>query len=200
VTSDPFLQRVLSHLEMPRGSSKFRYRGWRHEGRVTSEAVAVMTGFKRPIDVDSLATRILDFDHYVGNIDHVVVSRSLPVEGDVSRLYQRIHLPLLADLQLVNRVVDHGDIDGWRTLVWHLDTDRTDALDPAVGARFDYNDGVWLIREDAVAYGFTGAPRKLDVGRIRYALMTKGADATAPAVTRSTLKGMISWAERTTKP
>ncbi|MFT5429865.1 MAG: hypothetical protein ACI9OJ_000537, partial [Myxococcota bacterium] len=88
---------------------------------------------------------------------------------------------------------------GWRTLVWHLDVARTDALDPAEGARFDYNDGVWLIRKDAVAYGFAGAPRKADVGRIRYALMTKGADATAPAVTKSTLKGMISWAARAAK-
>ncbi len=144
--------------------------------------------------------RIMDLDRYQGNIDHVLESRVVP-DPDFSppasaRFYQRIKIPLLAELQMENVLLDLGDREGWRVIAWYLLSDATERLDTRKGARFDYNEGAWLLRPDSVGYALSSAPRKSDVGRIKFKLMTKGADATAPQVLKNNIQGMLRWSER----
>ena len=56
--------------------------------------------------------------------------------------------------------------------------------------------GAWLLADDAVGYALSSAPRKSDVGTLKYMAMTKGADATAGEVLKQNIQGMIAWAHR----
>ena len=53
-----------------------------------------------------------------------------------------------------------------------------------------------LLADDAVGYALSSAPRKSDVGTLKYMAMTKGADATAGEVLKQNIQGMIAWAHR----
>ncbi|MFT7624697.1 MAG: hypothetical protein ACI9WU_003886 [Myxococcota bacterium] len=193
--SSEFLDRVFARLATP--GNRFRFESWSVPGRPTAEGLGVLPV---AVDVDAMVARILDVDHYCGNIDHVAESRSLP-DPQLSlpegvRFYQRLKIPMVAELQFVNAMRDYGERDGWRVIGWSLLKEPTEALNTRQGARFDYNDGAWLLRPDGIGYALASAPRKKDVGRIKFAVMTKGADATAPLLLENNIKGMLRWSAR----
>lgn len=195
MSNGDFLSRVFRNLmHDPAG---FQFRTWSAPGRATGEAVGVL-----PIrcDPERMVACIMDTDHYVGNVDHVVESRTVAdaafAPPQSVHFYQRIKIPLLSELQMENALEDLGEREGWRVISWRLLQDAMARLSTRKGARFDYNDGAWLIRPDAVGYALSSAPLKSDVGRIKYALMTKGAAATAPQVVKNNIQGMVRWSKR----
>lgn len=196
MSATPFLDRAFRHL--PRVGSSFQFDTWKHPGRTTAEGVGVkpVTG----LDVDRMAACIMNVDGYTGNIDYVVESRNIDdprfQPPGAQRFYQRIKLPVIGDIQMELVLTDHGEREGWRTLSWTMLGPETDRLDPKKGARFEYNDGAWLLREDAVGYALSSCPRKADVGRIKFAAMTKGADATAGKMLEGNMDGMVRWSRR----
>ncbi len=195
--SDAFLDRVFSHL--PRVSAgRFEFASWSQAGKPTLEGVGVLG--VGGIDVDRLAARIMDVDHYKGNIAHVEECRAVSDPAyqppKAVRFYQRVNVPMLARIQHELALVDHGQRDGWRVLGWHQIDAATAGLSTKDAARSAYNDGGWLIRPDAVAYALSSAPRKEDVGRLKFAALTKGADKAASKVVRANIEGMIAWSRR----
>ena len=196
MSANPFLDRAFAHL--PRVGSSFQFQTWNHPGRTTAEGVGVvpMPG----LDVDRMVTRILDLDHYTGNIDYVVESRRIAdprYEAPKDHhFYQRVKIPVLGEVQMELLLTDHGDRDGWRTISWTALGPETNRLDPKRGSRFEYNDGAWLLRADAVGYALSSCPRKDDVGRLKFAAMTKGADATAGTMLKANIEGMVRWSRR----
>lgn len=195
MSADGFLDRVFRNLPPTRGG--FEYKHWRHANHPTSEGVGVLPG---AVDVDAIAARIMDVDHYKGNIDYLDESRSIGdprfVPPQQVRFYQRVKVPVLGSIHHELVLKDYGDRDGWRVLAWHLLDDETGRLDPKQGARSDYNVGAWLLRADAVGYALSSAPKKADVGRLKYAALTRGADAGAAKVLQGNIEGMKRWSNR----
>lgn len=197
MSASQFLDRVMPHVAGFAGQP-FGFANWRHAGRPTGEGVGVLAG--QTVDVDALASRILAVDQYVDNIEFVEESRISPGPENspptAVRFYQRIKMPMLGALQMELVLTDFGDRDGWRVLAWSQQEEATRALNPRQGARTDYNLGAWLLREDAVGYALSTAPRRDDVGRLKFAALTKGVDAAAPRMVRSNIEGMIQWVRR----
>ena len=190
-----FLDRVFSNL--PRVGGKFDFTAWRHAGRPTSEGVGVLPGIS--VDVDKMAARIMDVGSYRGNIDFVEESRVVPGAHNGPKavhFYQRIKVPVLAEIQMELVVTDYGERDGWRVIGWHQLNAETERLSTRKGARSEYNVGGWLLRPSAVGYALSSAPRKSDVGRLKFAALTKGADASAAKVVKGNIEGMIRWSKR----
>lgn len=193
MSSNAFLDRVFSNL--PRAGARFEFNAWRHAGRPTSEGVGIlpMSG----VDVEAVAARVMDVGNYVGNIDYVVQGRVTGNDGPGTvRFYQKIKVPVLAEIQMHLKLTDHGERDGWRVLAWDQLEAETAALNPKQGARSAYNVGAWLIKPDAVGYALSSAPRKEDVGRLKFAALTKGADAGAAQVVKANIEGMVRWSKR----
>lgn len=192
-----FLDRVFPHVSSLSGD-RFAFAAWRHAGRPTNEGVGLLRGVS--VDVEALVGRILDIGSYAGNIDYVEESRA--VSGpehrppEAVRFYQRIKVPVLGALQMELVLTDFGERDGYRVLAWHQQEDATRALNPRRGARTDYNLGAWLLRPDAVGYALSSAPRRDDVGRLKFAALTKGADAGAAKMVQANIEGMIRWSQR----
>lgn len=190
-----FLSRVTEHLAgLSRGG--FDSASWRFENRPTTEGVGLKSGLE--IDVDKMVACIMNVEDYPDNVQYVdsIEVRNRVAEGDVNYV-QRMKLPALGGMQVVLHLVDLGDRDGWRVVGWTQDDAATDELNPKKGgARTAYNLGAWLLKSDEVAYALSAAPVKKDVGTIKYALMTKGADATAGTVMKATIDGMTSWSQR----
>jgi len=195
MSSSAFIDRVFNHL--PRVGGRFEHKSWKHSGNPTSEGVGVLPG---PVSVDAMVGRVMDVDHYKGNLDFLDECRSIAddrfVPPGAVRFYQRVKLPVIGSVHHELVLTDHGERDGWRVLAWHQLDAETAALNPKVGARSAYNVGAWLLRPDAVAYALSSAPRKEDVGRLKYAAMTKGADAGASKVLEGNIAGMKKWASR----
>ena len=190
-----FLDRVFSNL--PRVGGKFDFNAWRHAGRPTSEGVGVLPGVT--VDVDRMAARIMDVGSYRGNIDYVEESRVISGahSGPKSvHFYQRIKVPVLAEIQMELVLTDFGDRDGWRVIGWHQLDAETERLSTRKGARSEYNVGAWLLKPAAVGYALSSAPRKSDVGRLKFAALTKGADASAAKVVKANIEGMLRWSKR----
>ena len=103
---------------------------------------------------------------------------------------------MLAQIQMELVITDFGDRDGWRVVAWHMLDEETERLNPRQGARSDYNVGAWLLKPDAVAYALSSAPKKKDVGRLKFAALTRGADASAAQVVKANIKGMVAWSRR----
>ena len=53
-----------------------------------------------------------------------------------------------------------------------------------------------MVSDTEVAYALSAAPLKKDVGSLKYALMTKGADATTGTVLAANIDSMIAWSQR----
>jgi hypothetical protein len=195
MSSAAFVDRVFQNL--PSRDRGFQWKNWRQAGRPTNEGVGILP---RPgIDVGAMASRIMDVDHYRGSIDFVDECRtvsdprfSLP---SAVRFYQRVKLPFIGAVHHELVLEDLGDREGWWVLAWHLHSATAD-LDKKVGARSDYNVGAWLLRSDAVGYALSSAPVKGDVGRLKFAALTKGADAGAATVLQKNIEGMIRWSRR----
>jgi hypothetical protein len=56
--------------------------------------------------------------------------------------------------------------------------------------------GAWLLKSDMVAYALSSAPSKKDVGRLKFAALTRGADAGATQVVKANIRGMVGWSRR----
>ncbi len=195
MSHDPFVDRVFANL--PRVGGRFDFASWRHAGRSTNEGVGVLP--QAGIDPDAVARCVMDVDHYKGNVDYVDECRTIPDPAfdppRTVRFYQRIKLPMLGSVHHELVLRDLGERDGWRVLAWDMHP-GTDALDSKRGARSEYSVGAWLARPDAVAYALSSAPRKDDVGRLKFAALTKGADAGAAKVVQTNIEGMIRWSRR----
>jgi hypothetical protein len=196
MSADDFLDRVFRNL--PRPGSRFEYAAWRHAGRPTQEGVGVLPA--SGVDVGRMAAAVLDLDHYTGNIDYVVEARIVPdarfTPPQTTRFYQRVKIPVLGSLHHELLMEDKAERDGWRVLSWYHLGPENDRLDGKLGARTEYNIGAWLIRPDAVAYALSSCPRKDDVGRLKFAALTKGADAGAAKVLQGNIEGMLAWSRR----
>jgi hypothetical protein len=196
MSADDFLNRVFRNL--PRPGSRFEYKTWRHSGRPTSEGVGLLPA--AGVDVEKMAAAVLDLDHYKGNIDFVEEARIVPDSRysppATTRFYQRVKIPVLGSLHHELLMEDKGERDGWRVLSWYHLGPENDALSSKVGARTEYNIGAWMVKPDAVAYALSSCPRKSDVGRLKFAALTKGADAGAAKVLQANIEGMLKWSRR----
>lgn len=192
-----FVERALKHLPSANPSS-FAFTGWDHAGRPTKEGVGIM-----PIpgaDAQKVIDAVMDVDHYVGNVEFVGACRAIQdsrYDGTTQvRFYQRVDLPLLGAVQhelVLHRLGEHG---GFQVAAWSVLRSETDALDPKKGFRSDYNHGAWFAKDGVVAYALGSAPKRDDVGYLKWKALTAGADATASRVLKSNIEGMAKWAAR----
>ncbi len=193
MSADAFLDRMFRNLPSARG--RFVFNAWKHAGRPTQEGVGILP--MAGVDVGRMVARIMDVAQYRGNIDYVQESRVVRAISDTQvQFYQRIKVPVLAEIQMELVLTDHGERDGWRVLGWHQVDDATARLNARRGARSAYNVGGWLIKPGAVGYALSSAPRKEDVGRLKFAALTKGADAGAAKVVKANIEGMVRWSRR----
>jgi hypothetical protein len=190
-----FVERVLPHLPAGVPGDAVFHR-WPWAGRPTEEAVGVVP--VPGVDPKKLIDAVMDVDHYVGNVEHVAASRSIPdprFPGAV-RFYQRVDLPLLGALH--HELVLHrlGTKNGWEVAAWHVLRAETDALSAKDGFRSDYNHGAWFVKPGVVAYALGSCPKRDDVGFLKWKALTTGADAAASRVLRANVEGMARWAAR----
>lgn len=193
-TIDDFLSRVMEHLpELKR--DKFNSVSWRYEGRPTGEAIGLKPGID--VDPEAVVARILDVEHYPGNVQYVdktIVDKQTKKSVTYT---QKMKLPAIGGVQVVLTMKDLGTLDGYRVVAWKQEDAATEALDKKDGgARTEYNLGAWLVKADEVAYALSAAPLKKDLGSIKYALMTKGSDATTGPVLSSNIDSMVAWSQR----
>jgi hypothetical protein len=194
---NPFVQRVLQHL--PSGDpSAYFFAHWNFDGRPTDEGVGLL-----PVagaDPEKVLARVMDVDHYLGNVGHVVECRSVQDERyqppQQVRFYQRIKIPLLGQVHhelVLDRIGEH---QGWEIAAWTLLEQETHALKKKVGMRSQYNEGAWLVKPGLVCYALSSAPLKEDVGFIKWKAMTAGGDAAASTVVKENIEGLTAWAAR----
>jgi hypothetical protein len=192
-----FVDRVLPHL--PRSApSKFSWKSWKYGGRPTAEGFGIMP--VAGVDPARLSAAVMDIDHYVGNVQHVEESRSIAdpryTLPNAVRFYQRVNIPVLGKVH--HELVLHrlGEMNGYEVIAWELLKSETDKLNPKKGFRSDYNLGAWFAAPGVVGYALASAPKKSDVGRLKFAALTKGADAAASKVLKANMEGMARWAAR----
>ncbi len=192
---DAFLMRVMQHLPAM-SRDKFSTVSWRFEGRPTSEGLGLKPGVD--LDVDKVAACILNVEAYAANLRFVQSCEITNRIADSDFVYtQKMKLPVIGGVQVSLHMEDLGERDGYRVVAWDQDDASTQALNPKQGgARTQYSLGAWLIKPDELAYSLSSAPLKKDVGSIKYAIMTKGADATAGAALSTTIDAMIAWSQR----
>ena len=191
---EDFLSRVNEHLP-GLSRDKFSNDSWRYQDRPTSEGLGLKPGVS--VDPEKVVACILDVEAYKENVKYVE-EVTVTERGDNYVIYtQKVKLPVLGGLQFSIKLEDLGEIDGYRVVGWNQDDARTEALDKKHGgARTEYNLGAWLVKPDEVAYALSAVPLKKDVGSLKYAVMTKGADATASSVLSDNIDAMIEWANR----
>ena len=195
MSADEFLDRVFDHIPSLPDRSGFSHTSWSYAKRPTSEGIGRLPV---DIDVDAMVARILDVTEYPRNVRYVDSVEVLDRRSDSDFTYvQKLNLPMLGGLQMALHLADIGDREGFRVVAWHQDDDATDALDKKRGgARTQYNLGAWLLKPDLVLYALSSAPRKQDVGSLKFAVMTKGAEATASEVLKSNIEGMVAWSKQ----
>ncbi len=191
-----FVDRILARL--PSNPTSYVTESWSHQGRPTKEGLGVL-----PIpglDPQKAIDAVMDVDHYVGNVDHVAECRSIAdarfTPPEAVRFYQKLNLPMLGSLH--HELVLHrlGERDGWLIAAWDLLRAETDALSAKVGFRSDYSHGAWLARPGILAYALGSAPKRDDVGFLKWKALTTGADVAAAKVLKDNLEGMGRWAAR----
>ncbi len=198
-TEATFLERVFSRAPLARntGIRDFVFHHWTVPGRPTAEAVGILP--VPGVDADRFLARVMDVNHYVGNIAHVVESRAVADPAYVPpaqvRFYQRISIPLLGEVHQEN-VLTLSERDGIRIGSWFLLEPATAALSPKLAIRSQYNDGAWLVGKDVVGYALSSAPRREDVGLLKWKALTAGADVAASKVIRDNITHMARWASR----
>lgn len=192
-----FVERVLSRLPAGKPSS-FTHKSWKHAGRPTEEGFGIMS--IAGVDPEKIIDAVMDVDHYVGNVDHVGACRSISdgrfTPPEAVRFYQKVDLPLLGSVQ--HELVLHrlGELQGYTVAAWSLLGPETDQLSTKNGFRSDYNVGAWFAAPGVLGYALASAPKRGDVGRLKWAALTRGADAAASRVLKANIEGMASWASR----
>jgi hypothetical protein len=192
-----FVKRVVEHL--PKSPIReYQFLHWAVPGKTTEEAVGIL-----PIpgaDPKKVLARVMDVDHYKGNVGFVAECRSVQDPAysppEAVRFYQRITIPLLGEVhhELVLRL--EGTVEGYEVAAWTMLEKETAALSPKVGIRSQYNDGAWLAAPGIVGYALSSCPRREDVGFLKWKAMTAGADMAASKVLRDNVEGMARWAAR----
>ncbi len=188
-----FLDRVFAHLP-PIPVRSFTFASWNHDRRPTDEGVGVMP--VAGVDPEKLVACVLDVEAYPANLKGVSQVRVAERGEGFVRYWQHIHMPVLGDMQMQLLLRDHGERDGWRVVAWEQDDAATAALDPRKGVRTAYNVGAWLVREGHVAYALSSAPRREDVGRLKFAALTRGADAAASKMVQANIEAIVAWSRR----
>jgi len=192
-----FLERVLKHAPASPPAS-FQLSHWAHAGRPTEEAFGVLAC--PGLDPKKAIDAVMDVDHYVGNIEHVAVCRSVKdprfAAPDHVRFYQRLDVPMLGGIH--HELVLHrlGTHQGYEVAGWDILRPETDALSTKDGFRSDYSHGVWLAAPGVLGYAFGSAPKRDDVGFLKWKALTSGADVAAGRVLRANIEGMARWAGR----
>ncbi|MEQ1565652.1 MAG: hypothetical protein ABMA64_08445 [Myxococcota bacterium] len=193
---EAFVERVLKHLPSA-PPTKFEFAHWNWSGRPTDEGFGLM-----PIpgaDPDKLIAAALDVNHYVGNIEHVGVCRSIPDSRwppPTVRFYQKLDLPVLGAIHHELVLFDLGTRNGYRIAAWSVLRAETDALSVKEGLRSDYNLGCWLAAPGVVGYALGSCPKRDDVGFLKWKALTTGADVAASRVLKANIEGMAKWAAR----
>ncbi len=192
-----FVERALAKL--PKGPiTEFKVLSWEHAGRPTSEAVGIL-----PIpglDPAKAIDAVMDVGHYVGNVEHVAASRVIAdarfAAPEAVRFYQRVDLPLIGSIH--HELVLHrlGEKGGYQIAAWDVLRAETDALSTKDGFRSDYNHGAWFAAPGVLGYALGSAPKRDDVGFLKWKALTSGADAAASRVLRANIEGMARWAAR----
>ena len=192
-----FVDRVLSHLPS-RPPTAFAFDAWKHAGRPTDEGFGIMP--VPGLDPAKLIDAVMDVDHYVGNVEHVAACRSVPdprfVPPEAVRFYQKVNLPMLGAIQHELALHRMGEKGGYHVAAWSVLRAETDALNTKEGFRSDYNHGAWFAAPGIVGYALGSAPQRGDVGMIKWATLTKGANVAASRVVKSNIEGMAAWAAR----
>jgi hypothetical protein len=191
-----FLKRVLER--MPAATpSDYVFKHWSVSGKVTDEALGVLP--VPGVDPEKFLGRVMDLDHYVGPIPHVVESRAVAdprfVAPETVRFYQRVKIPLLGDVHQ-ELVIARSTHDKWQIASWHMLDKETEVLSPKTAIRGGYNDGAWLVAPGVVGYALSSAPRRDDVGFIKWKALTTGADVAASKVIKDNIAAMARWAAR----
>jgi hypothetical protein len=197
MATSPFLDRILARIPAapPR---EFTFLHWGHGGRPTEEGFALLP--VPGVVADKVIDAVMDVNHYVGNVEHVAVCRSVAdtryTPPEAVRFYQRIDLPLLGALhhELVLRRM--GEHKGYQVAAWDLLRAETDALPTKDGFRSDYSEGAWFAAPGIIGYALASCPKREDVGLLKWKALTAGADAAAARVLRANLEGMARWAAR----
>jgi hypothetical protein len=152
------------------------------------------------VDPEQVISAVMDVEDYVGNVEHVEACRSVDddrfQDPDQVRFYQRLNIPVIGAIH--HELVLHrlGERNGYQVAAWGILDDETSKLSAKQAARSDYNHGAWLVKPGLIAYALGSAPRRGDVGFLKWKALTKGADLAASRVLRSTLEGMARWAAR----
>lgn len=193
-----FLERVFDRLPATVPSA-YDFDAWNYASQPTKEGFGLMP-LDAPIDPDKVVRRILDVDHYKGNIKHVTECRSIPdprfTPPNSVRFYQRVELPVISDVQHELVLVDGGTQHGYRVIYWYSLDAETAALDPAKGARSELSVGAWLVSSNAVGYALSNVIKRDDVNAAEWFALTTGADVTASGVVEDNIEGMVAWARR----
>lgn len=194
---EAFVARALAHLPASPPSS-FVIQSWAHGGRPTKEAFGILPC--PGLDPEKAMAAVMAIDEYVGNVEHVAVSRSIDdarfAAPDAVRFYQKVDLPMLGSIQ--HELVLHrlGEKQGYLVAAWGLLPAETDALDTRNGFRSDYNHGAWFAAPGVLGYALGSAPKRSDVGWMKWKALTTGADAAASKVLKANIQGMAAWAAR----
>lgn len=194
---EAFVERVMKHLPAA-APGKFEFVHWNHAGRPTDEGFGLV-----PVpgaDPEKILAAVFDVDHYVGNIEHVGVCRSIedprfPRPGKV-RFYQKLDIPLLGGIHHELVLHDLGTRNGYRIAAWDVLRAETDALSPKEAFRSDYNHGAWFAAPGLVGYALGSAPKRDDVGFLKWKALTSGADVAASRVLKANIEGLAKWAAR----
>lgn len=192
-----FLDRVLKRFPT-KAPSAFQFESWAWQGRPTEEAFAVMP--YPGLDPAKVIDAVMDVNHYVGNLDHVTTCRAVAdarfVAPAAVRFYQKVDIPLLGAIH--HELVLHriGERNGYQIAGWHILRPETDALSSKEGFRSDYSHGLWFAAPGVLGYALGSAPKRDDVGFLKWKALTTGADAAAPRVLKANLEAMGKWASR----
>ena len=196
MSAQAFVDRLLQRL--PSGAVRdFSFTHWAYGGRPTDEGFGLLT--VPGLDRDKVIAAVFDVDHYVGNVEHVAECRSVPdsrFKGDSVRFYQRVEIPMLGAVHHELVLQKLGTQRGYDILAWDLLGPETDKLDKKKGARSDYNVGAWLVGDGVLGYALSSAPKRDDVGLLKFKALTSGANAAASRVVRANIEGMARWAAR----
>lgn len=192
-----FVQRALARMPSSKPST-FSFQSWKHAGRPTDEGFGIMP--IPGVDPDKIMSAVMALEDYVGNVEHVVESRVIKdprFDGvTAKRFYQKVSIPLLGAVQhelALHRLDDQG---GYQIAAWHVLRGETDALPKSNGFRSDYNMGAWFAAPGVLGYALASAPKRDDVGWLKWKALTKGADAAASKVVKANLECMAGWAAR----
>lgn len=193
-SAQPFLDRVFSHLGELSGDG-FSKTSWKFEKRPTSEGLGRISG--QTLDVQKTVDCILNVEAYPENVKYVERNNFLEKRSDTDFTYvQRMKIPIVGGVQCALNLADYGDQEGYRIVAWTQNDEETDKLPKKEGFRTDYNLGAWLIKEDELIYTLSSCPRKKDVGGLKFAIMTRGSEATAGDVLKSNIEAMAAWSAR----